>query len=273
MINVNLLPDSLKKKDGISVPLAVGVVVALAILGFLGSMVLSYTTSVIPDLRARQESLERRKTSLSAQVEELKKINAEIAKLTSYVDTVKSLYRQRIIWAKILSDIKHIVNFDPAMSEYNSEMRYLWLTNISCSRKNITLMGYATAPSQVMAMQMPERLIQTFLSYTPATLPEKDEETRLQEELRRAIEEYEAERRDNPNLPIQGARELTIRQRLEEIKNIKSGGIAMAPFHTFLMPGSLQLRSASWTGAPSVPTSQEIFPSNAWVFNLIMNLK
>lgn len=280
MININLLPETLRKKEGLPLPQLAGIFAGIAVLAYLAYHIINYHVDVIPSLKSRIESREQEKRNLQAQVEMLKKLNAEIDRKNQYVESVKSLYRQRIVWSKVLADIKSIVNFDDAMSEYNAEMRYLWFTNFTGRGRNISLKGYATAANQVSAMQMTEQLLHGFLNYAPATRPEKNEEERLQEELRRAVAEHEAERRDRPELPIQGPREIGIRQRLEEIKTIKSGGIALLPFNAMLVPGSLQLKNASWTSAPKPRTARggnnptgELFPDNAWTFTIDMTLK
>ncbi len=276
MININLLPDSMRKAEGLPKKQLLILLCLVAVLGGLVYMVTRYLFVILPELRMEQASLAQEERRLKTVVQELQRINQEIGRMSGYVDAVKGLYRGRTVWAKILADVKNIVNFDPAMSEYNVEQRYLWLTRLTGRGKAITLTGFATAASQVVAMQMPERLLQGFRDYSPVTLPEKDEETRLQEELRVVINEHDAERRERPELPIQGPRELAIRQRLEEIKAVKSGGIALQPFVQFVVPGSLQLRRASWTGAPRPRGSAgagALFPESAWAFDISMTLK
>ncbi len=278
MITINLLPESLRKKTGIPPKQILGLVVAVAVLGGLVYLVTKYHLDTLPLLRERKAGLQARQEQLLKEVEKLKAINAEIASKSAYVNAVKGLYRQRVVWSKTLSDVKNIVNFDLSMSEYNADMRYLWLTRLSGREKSLSMQGFATASSQVVAMQLPERLLHSIRSYTPANLPEKDEEIRLQDELRRAVAEHEAERRERPELPMQGPRELSIRQRLEEIKTIKSGGIALKPFHESLVAGSLKLNRASWVRAPrprsySDQDEGQIFPEMAWSFNIEMTLK
>lgn len=281
MININLLPESLRKKGGLPMPQLLGLLVSVAILGVLVYMVTGYHMDTIPALKSRKSTLEARKVNLEKQVKELAAINAEIARMSGYVNAVKGLYRQRIVWSKVLADIKNIVNFDPSMSEYNPDMRYLWLTKLSGQEKKISLEGYTTASSQVLAMQLSERLINNFRTYVPTSLPEKDEELRLQEELRLAITEHEAEKRERPELPMQGPRELTIRQRLEEIKNIKSGGIALMPFNSMIEDGSLKLLRTTWSNAPQPrisnaqgnALSEQLFPEKAWSFSIEMLMK
>lgn len=280
MININLLPDVLRKKERMPMPHLLALVGVVCLLGGLGYAVMQYKMNIIPGLTARRDSLRRERTALQAKEKELKDINAQIATLSQHVDAVKTLYRNRVVWSKILSDVKNIVNFDPAMSEYNADMRYLWLTRFVGKGKNLALDGFATASTQVVAMQMPERLLQGFLNYTPATLPEKDEEVRLQEELRVAMANYDALRRENPELPVQGPEETALRQRLEELKKVKSGGIALRPFVEILNPGSLKLLSATWTRAPqsrrtgaAAVSYSEIFPAMAWSFKVSMDFK
>lgn len=280
MININLLPEVLRKKERMPLPQFLALICMILLIGGAVYMITKYQFDTIPNLRRDQSSLKRTRTELEAQVEELKTINQAINRLSGYVEAVKELYKNRVVWAKLLSDVKNIVNFDESMSNYNPEMRYLWLTKLSGSRNRIALTGYATAANEVVAMQMPERLLATFLTYAPATLPEKDEEQRLQGELAAAITEHSVSRETNPELPLQGPKEITIRQRLEEIKNMQSGGIAMQPFSNFLVPGSLRLNSASWTvspktNAPSTGATDlaEVFPAQAWSFDISMDLK
>ncbi len=281
MININLLPESMRKKESMPLSTILATLALAAILALLVHFVTQYHFDLIPGLQSRIEARQREKAALTAQLEELKKLNAEIDRMGAFVNAVKSLYKGRTVWAKILSDLKGIVNFDQAMSQYNPDMRYLWFKDLSGKESGLTLNALATASTQVVAMQLGERLLEGLRSYTPVTLPEKDEEERLNEELRRAVAEHEAERRDRPDLPVQGPRELTIRQRLEEIKTIKSGGIALMPFSDLLVKGSIQLKNAAWTSAP-VPKGYnaakedqggELFPKMAWSFAVDMQLQ
>lgn len=278
MININLLPESMRKKEGLPLTQLLAVIVAVLILGGLFIAITKYKFDIIPNLENRRDSLTRTKTQLNVEVNRLKELTAEVNRMNGYVDAVKNLYKQRVVWAKILSDVKNIVNFDPAMNNYNPDMRYMWLTKFTGKGKAISMSCFATASNQIIAMQMPEQLLKEFLHFAPINLPEKDEESRLQEELRKAIAEHEAERRDRPELPLQGPQELAIRQRLEEIKSVQSGGIALLPFHELLVPGSLQMTNASWSTAPKPIIKDrveivEIFPERAWTFGVNMTLK
>lgn len=279
MIRINLLPRALRKKEGMPLPQFLAVLGALALFGFVFYMVTKYEFDVIPNLVAKRDNLKRYRTTLLAQVDELRTINAEIARLTEYVETVRTLYRNRVIWAKILSNFKTIIDRDPTMNEYNPGMRYLWMTKFTGKDKSISLDGYATDVNSTVAMQMPSRFIRDILTYSPTTMPEKDEEIRLTEELRGMTVRYEALRRENPDLPPQNPAETLVRERLEEIRKIKSGGLALQPLHEQLVPGSLQLNSASWVAAPQVKTGDrgaelaEVFPKEAWSFKLSMTLK
>jgi len=278
MININLLPESLRKQGGMPMSQMLGLVAAVAILGSLVYMVTKYQMDTLPTLRDTKFTLEAQKANLEKEAQKLVKINADIASMSGYVNAVRGLYRQRIVWAKVLSDIKNIVNFDPTMNEYNPDVRYLWLTKLVGKEKKLSMDGYATASSQNLALQLSERLLNNFRTYVPTSLPEKDEEIRLQEELKVAITEHEAERRERPELPMQGPRELTIRQRLDEIKNIKSGGIAMVPFSSSLEDGSLRLIKTSWIVAPKIrgrrtEVLDQLEPEMAWNFSIEMLLK
>lgn len=277
MININLLPESMRKRESLPRGHFLGIIAGLAVLGTLVWMITQYRIDIIPTLQQRHNALETEKKRLTAEAERLKQLNLEINRMSGYVDAVKGLYKGRVVWAKILSDIKNIVNYDPVLSNYNADQRYLWLTSLTGSDKSLNMKCFATAASQVIAMQMPENLLHTILNYVPSGLPEKDEEERLQGELRNAIAEYEKERQESPDLPLQGPVEMRIRQRLEEIKTVKSGGIAILPFNELLVPGSLQLKSASWTAAPKPkgrsPDAIEVFPTQAWSFDVTMSLK
>lgn len=277
MININLLPESMRKRESLPRAHFLGILVGLAVLGAMVWTITQYRIVHIPALEQKKKGLEDQKKMLTAETERLKKLNADINRMSGYVDAVKSLYKGRIVWAKILSDIKNIVNFEPSLSTFNADQRYIWITNLNGSAKNLTLKCYATAATQVMAMQMPENFLHTIINYVPSSLPEKDEEERLQIELREAIRTHEEERRERPELPLQGPLEMRIRQRLEEIKTVKSGGIAILPFNDLLAPGSLELKSAQWTSSPKPSGARgqlvEVFPDEAWTFDVVMNLK
>lgn len=274
MININLLPEVMRKKERTPLPQLIGYIFMAALIALVGLAIFYYMTNVVPTLERERDQLTKQRNALREEVKELGTLKTEIDRLSDYVETVKSLYRNRIVWAKILSDIKNIINFNPQMSVYNADMQYIWLVNLDGKGNTINLKGYATSSNQLLAMQMPEQLIAYFLSYAPTSLPEKDEEEKLEAGLRAAMAEHDKLRAENPELPIQGQRELAIRQRLEEIKTIKSGGIAMQPFVNFLVPGSLRLHETTWTNAPRPrEKTVEVFPAQAWSFTLSMTLR
>ncbi len=264
MITVNLLPESMRKKEGLPKSQALMLLLLVAVLGALVYAVTRYAFITIPALRQEERSLAQTEQALDAVVRELAELDAEIARMSGYIGAVKGLYRQRTVWAKILADVKDVVNFDPRMSEYNPEQRYLWLTGLNGRGKTLALTGFATAANEVVAMQMPERFLQGFRDYSRSVPPEEDEAAALEAELRVAS----------------GERERAIRARLEEIAAAKSGGIALRPFVDMLVPGSLQLTNASWTGAPRPRQAPQqnagtnaLFPQYAWNFNITMELK
>ncbi|MDR1519328.1 MAG: hypothetical protein LBU23_04175 [Planctomycetota bacterium] len=279
MININLLPDVVRKKERMPMPQLLVICATLAVLGLLGYFTMNYQLNVVPELARRRAVLEQQKREAQAKSDEWKKINEEITRLSGYVNTVKTLYVNRVVWGKILSDIKNIVNFDSIMSQANPEMRYLWLDKLSGKGKNISLSGFATSSNMMVGQQMLESLLQGFRTYRPFGLPEKGEEERLQEELRAVMVEYAARRREDPKLPEQGEEEAAIRKRQEEIKTIRSGGIAMLPFSELLVPGSIRLINTTVTQAPKPRGAGmsgemlEMFPSQAWSFGISMALK
>lgn len=280
MININLLPEALRKKERMPLPQFLGVLAGVLLLGLVGYMIVKYQFAVIPELTNRRQSLLAQQTKLRAEAAELAEINGEIGRLSQIIDAVKSLYRGRRVWSKVLADIKNIVNFDATMSEVNPENRYLWLTRLQGDGPRISLSGYATAgDSRSQALQLPERLIEGFRTYAPTNLPEKDEEARLQDELRAATAAYEMLRVDNPDWPLQGPEEIQLRQRLAEIKAVKSGGLALKPFNDLLIPGSLALNSVVWSSTPrgvnmtNAAAVAEGYPMMGWSFSIGMNLK
>jgi hypothetical protein len=278
MININLLPEALRKKERMPLPQFLGVIAGVALFGLLGYMIVRYQFAIVPDLQSQRDNLARTRARLQEEAQELAVVNGEIGRLSSLVEAVKTLYRQRRVWSKVLADLKHIVNFDATMSDVNPDGRYIWLTSFSTIGSNIHLQGYATVGNnRAQAIQLPERFLEGFLTYAPVSLPEKDEEARIQEELRVATADYEVLRAEQPELPLQGPEEIRLRQRLAEIKTVKSGGIAMQPFNALLVPGSLKLNSMTWTGTPHpntrlVPVGED-FPEMGWQFNISMELK
>lgn len=264
MINVNLLPESMRKKEGLPRSQFALLLLLVAVLGALVYATTRYAFVTIPALEQEERSLAQTEQALQSVVRELAELDREIARMSGYIDAVKGLYRQRTVWAKVLADIREIVNFDPRMAEYNPEQRYLWLTTLDGRGKSLTLAGFATAANEVVAMQMPERFLQGFRDYSRGALPERDEAAALEEELRRT--------------PA-GEREAAIRARLEELAAAKSGGIALRPFVDMLVPGSLQLTNASWTNAPRPAQSARdavpgtVFPEKAWNFTITMDMR
>ena len=277
MIDINLLPESMRKKERMPLPQFLALCLAVVIMGGLVTAIAKYRFDTIPTLERKERDLRQEVRNLQVQAEELKRLNAEIARMSEYVETVKSLYKNRKVWSKLLADIKSIVNFDATMSEYNTDMRYIWFTTLAGDSRKIDLGGFSTAGTQNAAMQMTEQLLQGFLTYAPPELPEKQEEIKLEQQLRSAIAEHDIARRENPDLPIQGPQEVMLRQKLDSIRNMRSGEMALQPFSSFLIPGSLKLLSVSWGAAPRPQRRTEglteVFPDMAWSFRLTMNLK
>ncbi|MCL2000543.1 MAG: hypothetical protein FWG74_03835 [Planctomycetes bacterium] len=278
MIHINLLPQTLRKKQRMPIQFLLGIIGGVLAFCLLGYIVAGYELEIIPGLKRERDNLTQTRNRLRLQAEELRQINAEIARLTEYVDAVKTLYRNRVVWSKILSDMKNIIDFDPVMNEYNAEMRYLWFNKLTGKGKAITLTGFATALEQRGAMQLYEQLLQSMRIFAPLGVPERGEEIRLQNELKVTMAEYEELRRVNPELPPQGPNEIAILERLEEIKGFKSGGIALQPFSQFLVPGSLRLNNATWATSPkprglAKDLEALFFPDNAWNFSISMELK
>lgn len=253
MFEINLMPESARKANPTPLPQFASYLVGILVVAGLLFFVAKYHLTIIPTLEQQKKAMEIEKRRLTEKVAELKAYREEIERLSGHVDAVKALYKGRIIWAKLLSDIKNIVNADKTMSSFNSEMRYLWLSRISGTAgmagkpNKLEMDALATANTRIEAIKMAENLLAGLRTYAPTMLPEKKEEEILDAELKIAIAEHDAARKDNPTLPAQGEQEQDIRRRMKELLKFKSGGIALKPFHTFINVGSLGFSDLVWT--------------------------
>lgn len=109
MININLLPPEYRKREkpprlwqALSAAL-----LAATLVGAAG--VVRYGAGVVPGLEARLKGLQEERAVLSQAEAELSGIEARLSGLTGGVDMAKNFYSRRIIWSKILQDLKDIV--------------------------------------------------------------------------------------------------------------------------------------------------------------------
>ena len=285
MININLLPDHLRGSEPTPLPLAVTFFVGLVLVGFLGLTIYRYQYRVIPKLTKEIANEKAEEARLQAVEKDLQLLRSRINVIREHVDAVRTLYRGRTIWARILSDIKHLITEDATLNNANAGRRYLWLTNIDFTSPRLTLKGNAAATDRNRAIEIHARLLRAFQDFTPTESPEV-------EEIRRIEAELEAIRTgaglESSDFVSTEERETELRNRLAEIRNVRSGGIALMPFLTFIKPNSLrnptnfggawmQLRAPArppintpeWTIVDQLLST---FPSHAWQFTLSMEL-
>jgi Tfp pilus assembly protein PilN len=282
MININLLPEQLRRPEPTPLPLALTFLVGLAAVVFLGLMWHSYQFRVIPGLNreiTRERTEERR---LREEEAELQVLRRQINAIREHVDAVRTLYRGRTVWARILSDIKHLVTEDEAVNNANPGQRYLWLNNIAFRANRFTLRGYASASNSTLGMPMHERLLHGFYTFAPTENPEAAAIRRIEADLE-AIRYGAAS--ESPDFVSPGEREAELRRKLEEIRRARSGGIALMPFLTFIKPGAIRDLGGSWVplpqprrpvdGSPDAVIMEQLmatFPSHAWRFGVEMEL-
>jgi len=282
MITINLLPDHLRRPDPTPLPLAMAFLAGLVITGFLGVLLYRYHAGVIPRLEKAVKSQKTRKAELEREDAELQVMRQRMAGIREHVDAVRTLYKGRTVWARILSDIKYLVTQDAMMDSANAEHRYLWLNSIKFQGTRLTLQGNATAASPALAMQMAERLLYGLRTYAPTKNPEEVEIQRIEAELAALRTERAAESADF--VPLD-EREAELRRRLAEIRGVHSGGIAQMPFMEFIKPGSIAQHRMEWValarpkpppmGSPDTVLFEQImatFPEMALRFGLDMEL-
>lgn len=167
MIHINLLPEDMRrpKRRGSGwffVALALAALLALA-----GFAIRRHQTVTIPALEASLRDLRNERDSLEDGRREADALNARAAGLDEYARQVTGLYGRRVIWSKILHDIKAAVNEAAAGDAGVREGKGLWLTRVAGYGRLMTLDGRAAAPTREEARELAATLTRGIGEYDP----------------------------------------------------------------------------------------------------------
>lgn len=256
MIQINLLPESMRKPEGTPLPRLLITYIGMAIVASTFFFYLHYKFVVV---RGYERELARYEKEVQEAVEKAKRLDDLQATLESnqvFVNLVKKTYHERPVWSKILWDIKKIVNHDETQNRINPECRYLWLTSLKIGKpekdggaRRITLEGYASALDTVIAAQMVKDLHSTMKGFRAAEPPEmgmkKEWERRLQE-LRNEWQTLKKEEAEESILAAKEQEMKEIEKKIQELPPKTSGMIAVRPFADFFVPRSIQMGALNW---------------------------
>lgn len=157
MITINLLPGTSRKREkpprlwqALS-----GVLLAATLAGAAG--VARYGLGVVPGLEARLAGLGEERQSLARADAELSAVETRLGNLAGNVDMAKNLYSRRIVWSKVLQDVKEIV-----------AGKGVRLTRVAGYGNLLTLEGNSPAPPGETALRV-ERLVREIRVRRPAS--------------------------------------------------------------------------------------------------------
>lgn len=260
MIEINLLPASMRKPESTPLPRLLLTYAGIAICCGFGVVCFHLGYNVLPD---KQDKLDRKTDEvkkLQLKARKLVEFQTEIDGIKLHVDAVKELYAKRRIWSKILYDTKKIVTLESKMDYLNKDRRYLWLHRFKydSGRRGQTLVleGYATARTAVDEFEIVKTFIKNLREYTPPQSPEDEK----REELAGKIKALEMARKKaqeaDPEfeLPAKTKKQKDLEKQLGALGGKKSGAIATKPFMDFFK-GRINLSSTTFVVAPAATDS------------------
>ncbi|MBE7463492.1 MAG: hypothetical protein HS116_08310 [Planctomycetes bacterium] len=109
MIEINLLPPELRQSEGTPLPRLMGIIVGVVLAVIGGVFVSNYYFVEIPKANQQIDQLKKDKQTLLAQVEEVKKLEGEIASIKEKVAGLENLRNSRILWARLLDTFSQSV--------------------------------------------------------------------------------------------------------------------------------------------------------------------
>ncbi len=292
MIEINLLPEELRRVEGTPLPrlltICLGVAICVTLL-FLNWFYFNETAKA----KAKLKKVEKNLVAEKGRIKKLDKLIQKITTIKAHVSTIEDLYRERIIWAKVLFDLKHIVN-QQEYNKQNKEREYIWFTDLvlgskkvgggmlgmpSQSVKLITIKGVASARGTRRATAMIRSLIDTMVSYKPEKSPEIEavEEIEKTIKVRKAFEEMLKKKGKKGKVVLDQATKRKIRADNELIKHLqdkKSGGIAMMPFmNQFEGRRQLKIKWQDKMNASKSKDGKKFMPESGMKFELTLSFK
>ncbi len=278
MIEINLLPESMRKAQGTPLPRFIVTCVGLVLVLSLGFLVAILQFRVIPAKVKERDEKTREVEQAETTAAELDTLTAKIEAIQNRVNNVKSLFLGRKIWAKILWDLKRIITLDETMNEANPELRYLWINSMTynSSKDRIDISGNATSTSSTKSMRIVENLIKNMRTYSALEKPEKAAKKRLEEEIKAKKMEWEKRRQDDDSLAPESDEIKKLKARLNTLKNVESGMVAMTPFFKLFKPDGIKLIRTVWgasAGAPKKKDAGNFLPRTGHKFKISLQFK
>ena len=140
MIDINLLPPSLRKEQRPNPGKAIAFLIVLLLALLVGAGVAFYSYRVIPDLTVRRDQLLQAGQSIGGEARR--------------VEVARELYSRRIVWSRVLGDIKNATSAN--MLETG---KAIWLNRIAASAGAIGIDGAAASTGD---RQTAENLVAAF---------------------------------------------------------------------------------------------------------------
>ncbi|MBN2713370.1 MAG: hypothetical protein JXR97_13200 [Planctomycetes bacterium] len=271
MIEINLLPESMRKAEATPLPRFIAICVGIILIGALvvwNLYLLKETDNKNKTLAQLQKTLKEKK----AKAAELDEIEGKLASIRDHVDVIKGLYKKRRIWSKLLYDLKQITTHDPSVDDANPMARYIWLNEIvlNSGKKGesdvLEVNGYASNNEDPTAsLEDVQILLREMTDHKSKEGPEVKERKRLQKEyddMKKLIEDkqkaWDRLRAENPGIEAKspeveemGKKLEELDVRLKELERQTSGKIAITPFRDFFEPAEIRLEDTSWGTAPT----------------------
>lgn len=279
MIEINLLPVSMRKTERTPLPRLLTTYVGIVALCLLSWINLQYLLKEIPEARRKKEGLQNDVKEAAAKAKRLDELEAEIQDIGAHVNSVKSLYRERAIWSKLLYDIKAIFNVDEALNRDNPDRKYLWMTDLKLGKGQkggagqISLDCFASAPTTSEGATLVRSFMNNLQNYAPEAAPEEQMRKTLQDTVQRM--EYkrrqQAQETEDGALPPKTPEQLEAERQLGILATRSSGRIATRKFADFFYPGSFDFTGMTWSEDAKPSATNE--PGSRWKFTITMLLK
>ena len=117
MIHINLLPEKFRRVEGTPLPRQLTIYVGVALCSGLMAANAVFMFNRLPQAQAQLETVTKQVSTLATKAKEVDAMEAKIKGIEGRTTAIEQLYRERIVWAKLLSDFRNIVNtqsIDPA---------------------------------------------------------------------------------------------------------------------------------------------------------------
>ena len=240
MFDINLLPDSYRRAQR-QTPfkmLALAIVIALAV--FLAYRVTVNQFRRLPAVQKENRKLQADESALKAKLALTEELAKQLTKYEARIDAVRSLYRGRVIWAKLLLDIKNMV-----ARNQGGPGGLLWFNRLQAAANGaVTINGYSAGADRYSASEGHTGLLKDFDVYRPDLRPEEQELADI-EAQRTEIERQNPDPAKRPEAVRRELAELDARQ--GDLLDVKSGRVSVQPFIKFVKPGSLKPGRFAWT--------------------------